>query len=166
MAEALPIWLFVGAVCLHHVEEAYGAVAFARQAARLRLGVSATAVRLGLAIVTAVFVGVAIVATLGEARGPSAYLIAGLALAMIVNAFVPHVVATLATRAYAPGTATAVLGNLPAGAYLLCRSLRDGWVDPATFAYVGPAIAFAALALVAPLLWVSGTFVSRTGRGP
>jgi hypothetical protein len=71
---------------------------------------------------------------------------------MVANAFVPHLVATIAARRYAPGTATAVLLNLPLGSLLLYQSLKNGDVDPAVFVYSGPLTAIGVLALVPPLV--------------
>lgn len=74
-------------------------------------------------------------ASLGGAQSAGAYFISGYALAMAPNAVVPHVVATVALRVYASGTATALLFNLPLGGWLVYRSLVEGYVDPRAFAF-------------------------------
>jgi hypothetical protein len=165
VADPLAVWLFTAAVALHNAEEAYFAVAFSQQARRLRLDIRPAAIRVALAVVTAAFAAVAVAATHGAPRGFAAYLVAGLALAMIVNAFMPHLVATIVTRAYAPGTGTALLLNVPAGGYLLFRSLHDGAVEPAVFAWAGPLTALGALALTGPLLLLAAALTARSGRG-
>ena len=58
----------------------------------------------------------------------AAYALAGYALAMLLNVFVPHVLATLALRQYAPGTATALLFNLPVCGALLYVGIKDGYI--------------------------------------
>jgi hypothetical protein len=60
-----------------------------------------------------------------------AYLVTGYALAMLLNVLFPHVVASLALRRYMPGTATAVLLNLPVTIGLLLRAFREGYVETA-----------------------------------
>jgi hypothetical protein len=65
-------------------------------------------------------------------RGPqslAAYLCFGLICAMLLNVFVPHLPATLVLRRYTPGTATALLVNLPVMALLARRALDCGWVS-------------------------------------
>jgi hypothetical protein len=149
---SLLVWAFTSGVCLHNVEEGYFAAAFSEHANRLRWQIGPAAFRLALAALSGVFVMVAVAATIGGPRSVGAYLIAGVALAMVVNAFAPHLISTIAARRYAPGTATAALLNLPLGSVLLYYSLKDGNVDPAVFVYSGPITAIGVLGLVPPFL--------------
>jgi ABC-type Fe3+-siderophore transport system permease subunit len=146
------IWVFTLGVCLHNAEEAYFAEALSEHADRLRRRIGPTTFRFALLALCVVFLIVATAATIGGPRSVGAYLIAGFALAMVINAVVPHLVATIAARRYAPGTATAVLLNLPLGLFLLLRSLKRGDVDPAVFVYSGPLTALGVLILIAPLV--------------
>jgi hypothetical protein len=57
------------------------------------------------------------------------YLLCGYALAMALNVFLPHVAATIALRRYAPGTATALLFNLPVCVMLLVAAGREQLVS-------------------------------------
>ncbi|HXX14252.1 MAG TPA: HXXEE domain-containing protein [Candidatus Eremiobacteraceae bacterium] len=47
------------------------------------------------------------------------WALAGFALVMAVNAVIPHLVWTVATRSYSPGTGTGMLLNLPLGTWLI-----------------------------------------------
>lgn len=47
---------------------------------------------------------------------------------MLLNVFISHVAATIALRSYAPGTATALLFNLPLGGWFLYRSVSYGGI--------------------------------------
>lgn len=47
---------------------------------------------------------------------------------MLVNVFVPHVLAALVFRAYPPGVVTAVVINLPLMSVLAVQAVREKWV--------------------------------------
>ena len=98
------------------------------------------------------------------------YLVSGYALAMLVNVVFPHLAATFAMRRYAPGTATAVLLNLPVtalcwlGAAVVLAG-RDRWplreqgfaeekLDPDTFLWAGPLVAIT-IAMSIPVLFAA-----------
>ena len=164
MNHSLLVWAFTLGVCLHNAEEAYFAAAFSARAGRLRWRISPTAFRFALVALCGVFVMIATAATIGGPRSVGAYLIAGVALAMVVNAFAPHLIATIATRKYAPGTASAALLNVPLGSLLLYDSLTDGAVDPAVFVYSGPLTAIGVLALVPPFLFLARKLASWSGQ--
>jgi len=161
VSHLLLVWLFTAGVCLHNAEEGYFAVAFSERASRLHWRIHPTAFRVALAALSGVFVCVAVAATIGGPRSIGAYLIAGVALAMVVNAFAPHLTATIASRRYAPGTATAIALNLPLGVMLICSSLKYGDVDPAVFVYAGPITAIGVLALVPPFVLLARKVTGR-----
>ena len=74
---------------------------------------------------------------------------------MVLNVLFPHVLATVALHSYAPGTATAVLCNLPLGGYLVYRSLTEGYVEQTTFALAGPSTVIGIIASI-PILFSIG----------
>ncbi len=74
---------------------------------------------------------------------------------MLVNVFVPHVAATVALRRHAPGTATALLLGLPIYTLLIGAAEQERSITWARFAWSGPLMALALLALI-PLLFRSG----------
>jgi hypothetical protein len=96
-----------------------------------------------------------VAASMSSSESVAAYLLTGYVFTMVLNVFAPHVVATIAMRKYMPGTATAVLLNLPLGCWFLSRALENGYVRPRVFAWVGPLTAICLLASI-PLLFALG----------
>ncbi|OOG44106.1 hypothetical protein B0E52_08885 [Rhodanobacter sp. C06] len=153
MSLSLLGWLFALGVVAHNAEEAWLLPAWPKRPMRWR--VSPRTFRLGTLVLSLLAVLLAWLAELGGRHSPGAYLLAGYALAMVLNVVAPHVIACLATRSYAPGTATALLFNLPLGGWLIHRSLSDGAIEPAVFAWSGPLVVLGLLACV-PLLFALG----------
>jgi hypothetical protein len=61
-----------------------------------------------------------------------------LTLNMALNVLLPHVAATVVMRRYVPGTATAVLLNLPVCVMLLITASQEHLISWRTFAWVAP----------------------------
>ena len=117
---------FCLAISAHNLEEAVWLPAWSERAGRLHARVGAREFRFAVIVLTALAWGVAVSAYLGGRESVGAYLLAGYALAMLLNVVAPHLAATALMRSYAPGTATAVLLNLPACALLLRAALLLG----------------------------------------
>ncbi len=155
-------WVFVGAVTLHNFEEAIGLPSYWRHPPRIGGGrwllgrPSDRALRFALAILTILAVGVAVLATVGGAHSAGACLIAGYGLAMGLNALFPHLLVTLVTRRYMPGTATGVLLTLPASIRMIQCGVQESYLDLPGFLVWGPVIAFSLAALIPLLFWVGG----------
>jgi hypothetical protein len=81
---------------------------------------------------------------------------------MLLNVLFPHVVASLVLRRYMPGTATAVLLNLPVTIGLLGRAFREGYVEPRAFLIFGPMVVIGIVGSI-PLLFWMGRRVSARG---
>ena len=153
-------WMFVVAIAIHNTEEAIWLPAWSRHAGRWRISVGAREFRLALLVLT-ILAAVAVVLTIAQGKqSPGAYLLCGYALAMLVNVAVPHLLATLSMRRYAPGTATAVILNLPATWMLLRTALAEGWVDGGTFTWVGPLVALGIAASVPALFRLGRALVA------
>jgi hypothetical protein len=157
-------WIFALGVIAHNAEEAMLFPAWSGRFGRWYASVSAEAFRFAAVILSVLGLLAALFASLGGAQSVGAYLISGYALAMALNALVPHVVATVALRVYAPGTVTALLFNLPLGGWLVYRSLAEGYVDPRIFALVGPAIVVCMLASIPLLLGIGKMLTMRSTR--
>lgn len=96
-------------------------------------------------------------------QGPQsvwAYLFCGYVLAMAANTLVPHVLASIATRSYSPGTATAMLFNFPLGIWFLVASVRSGFVQPPTIWWAAPSVA-AGIALCVPVSFALAALLVR-----
>lgn len=91
----------------------------------------------------------------GGKESVGAYLIAGYALAMLMNVLFPHLLATLIMRRYAPGTAMALLLNLPVTVLLLHRGFQENYIRLSTFIWAGPLVVAAILGTI-PLLFAIG----------
>ena len=163
MSLSLLGWLFALGVIAHNTEEAILFPAWSANSGRWHFPVSSGAFRFGAVVLSVVVLVAALSASIGGARSVGAYLISGYALAMVLNVFIPHVVATIALRAYAPGTATALLFNLPLGGWLVYRSLIEGYVEPRVFAVAGPITVVCLIASI-PLLFAIGTKLTNASR--
>jgi hypothetical protein len=158
-------WLFALGAVAHNAEEAMLFPAWSVRFGRWYASVSSERFRFAAIILSALGLLAALFASLGGAQSAGAYFISGYALAMALNAFVPHIAATVALRVYVPGAATALLFNLPLGSWLVYRSLIEGYVDPKVFAIVGPAIVLCMLASLPLLLGMgAGTRKELTMR--
>ncbi len=59
--------------------------------------------------------------------------LSGFALAMAINAVLPHLVISLAKHSYSPGLGTGMLFNLPLGVLLIHEQLSDRAISPVEF---------------------------------
>lgn len=151
-------WLFVIATAAHNAEEAIWLPAWSRTAGRWRRAVGATEFRFAVAVLTALAIISAWLATMQGKESMGAYLMASYALAMALNAIFPHLLASLALRCYMPGTATGMLVNLPIGVALLTRALREGYIEASAFLKFGPLIVIGVVASI-PLLFRIGRMI-------
>ena len=151
-------WVFALAVTLHNLEEACFLPAWSRSAGRWHRPVDTRVFRFAVGVLTALAYLVVGLSAQGGKENVATYLLAGYALAMLLNVFFPHVVATLAMRRYAPGTATAVFLNLPVTVMLLATALQVGSIQLATFLWVGPLVTVALLGAI-PLLFALGRWL-------
>lgn len=148
MADAVPAAavLLAIAVTVHNLEEWIWLPAFPYSGA-LRPP-SPFAFRFAVAVVTLMFW----VLALGIALGfPLEAGLAGFAMAMIVNAAVPHLAASIWFRRYHPGTATGWLLVVPAGLNVLAAVNWSEAVREPSF-LLGAAAGLIGLAVSVPLL--------------
>lgn len=157
-------WLFTLGVLAHNTEEALYLPAWEAQhlppawiarARRWNNAAGAKEFRFAVVVLSAALIIITTVTSVTGAGSPAAYLLAGYALAMIINSLVPHTVATIALRRYMPGTATAVLLNLPLGCLFLVRALSENYIQPRFFAWSGPLVALSMLVSL-PILFAVG----------
>jgi hypothetical protein len=148
-------WLFTLGALLHNAEEALFLPAWSKRAGRFYKPVAARVFRTAVIILSALFVAVTVAGSVSRPGSIAAYLMAGYALAMVLNVFAPHVLVTVATRRYMPGTATAVLLNLPLGLLYLSRTFANAHVTLPTFYWAGPAVVLAMLSLLPGLFALS-----------
>lgn len=164
MSLSLLGWLFALGVTMHNAEEAWLLPSWPRRPGFHWAAVEAGSFRVAAAVLSFVALLAAWCASIGGAHSLGAYFIAGYAAAMVLNVFLPHVAATLALRAYAPGTATALLCNLPLGSWLLYRSFAERRIEPSVFAVSGPLTVLGIAALGVSLLWLGNRWVAASGK--
>jgi hypothetical protein len=150
-------WLFTLGVLAHNAEESVSlpSWAAAHVPARWRVRVEPRVFRWAAAIQSLILVALAAWALSAPPQGVAWYGFAGYVLAMMANAVVPHLLATLALRRYMPGTATALLFNLPLGLLWMRRALVEEVVAWRTLIWAAPAVALLVLASV-PVLFAAG----------
>lgn len=102
-------WLFTFGVLVHNAEEAFYLPSWSMRAGKWYKPIEASVFRFAVILLSGVFIAVTIAASLSHPGGIGLYLMAGYVLAMVLNVLMPHVLATVLTRKYMPGTATAVL---------------------------------------------------------
>lgn len=157
MTFSLLSWVFAAAITLHNLEEALLLPRWSQSAGRWHHPVGAREFRFAVGVLTALAYIAAVLSVVGGKETVGSYFIAGYALAMLVNVFFPHLLATLVLRRYAPGTATALLLNLPVTALLLYQGFLQGYIRLSTFLWAGPVVVAAILASI-PLLFTIGRF--------
>ncbi len=114
----------------------------------------AEAFRYAVAVLTLAAI---VVTYLCERKGKEslwAYLMFGYIVAMLANVFIPHILASLVFRSYAPGLVSAVLINLPVMGFLSIRAVREGWVSGRKAAAFAVAVPLAIAGLIPMLLLI------------
>ena len=152
--------LFTLGVLLHNTEEALYLPAWSSHGSRWRMPVETRVFRLAAVFFSAMLVILTTIASLSHPQSVAAYLMAGYVLAMLLNVLAPHLLATLFTRSYMPGTATAVLLNLPLGLLYLHRALSEHSVEPHVFFWSGPLTVLTILASIPALFALASKFHS------
>jgi hypothetical protein len=146
-------WAFVVVVAIHNLEEALLLPKWSGSAGRWHAEVGETEFCFAVTVLTIMAALFAILAV--ERSEVGIYLLCGYALAMALNVLFPHVAATVALRRYAPGTATAILLNLPVCVMLLIAAGHEHLLSWKSFAWVAPLVIAAMLGSI-PLLFHIG----------
>lgn len=151
-------WLFALAITLHNVEEGWFLPAWSRSAGRWHQPVGTREFRFAVGVLTVLAYLAAYLAASNGKESVGTYLLTGYALAMLLNVLFPHVLATIALRRYAPGTATALLLNLPITILLLYTAIQAGYIQLAQFLWIGPLVTGCLLGAI-PLLFALGRWL-------
>ena len=154
------IWLFVGAVAAHNLEEAIWLPRWSHQAGGWYNAVTSFQFRFAVSVLSVFAAFLATCASLWPMAW-NLYGLSGYALAMAINVISPHLSATVALRRYMPGTATSLLLILPTSIPLLLAMCHDGSLSTWTFLWTGPAVAVG-IALTIPILLSIGSRLQTT----
>lgn len=123
--------LFGIGVTLHNLEEAIFLVAWARADVRLWFEPNPK-IYWALTSLVSVVVWIPVVGIcISKENSHFQSALSGFALAMAVNAVLPHFVISLVKHSYSPGMGTAMLFNLPLGVLLIHGQLRGHAIPPA-----------------------------------
>jgi hypothetical protein len=159
-------WLFIAGTVLHNVEESILLPKWTRHANSWPRAMGNVEFLFGAVALSALMTLVTAVATKSMPGAWSEYAVAGFALAMSLNAIVPHLALSLYKRTYMPGTGSALLLNLPLGCLFLQRALTMHEIKAATFYWFGPCVVIAMLALMPCLLYLGRQIESHHRRLP
>lgn len=151
-------WLFAASVTLHNIEEGIWLPAWSKKIGYWRISATVTEARLVLLMLTLLAWVATWLAAVGSTFGT--YLLCGYALIMLLNVFIPHLIATIALWRYAPGTATALLFNFPVSCRLLFLAITGKRISPRTFVWAGPVLVVLGLAII-PLLFLLARRVQK-----
>ena len=118
--------LFILGFTLHNIEEALWLPQWSKHAKKFQREVTENEFRFAVIIITAIGYLITFQYLIFAIESPlSRYIFLGFVLIMVVNAFLPHLAATIVIRKYAPGTITALLLNVPIGIYLLFNNIQN-----------------------------------------
>ena len=151
-------WAFVVVIAIHNFEEALFLPSWSNAAGRWHKPVNEFEFRFAVVILTLLAALFAVLAVQRNEIG--IYLLCGYALAMALNVFLPHVAATIALRRYAPGTATALLFNLPVCVMLLVAAGREQLISWWTLCWSAPLLTVAIVGLI-PILFQVGHSIGQ-----
>jgi hypothetical protein len=148
-------WLFAISITVHNLEEAIWLPKWSMSAGRWHHPVEPAVFRFAVLTLTIFAYISTILAAVGEKQSLGAYLVAGYALAMLLNVIFPHLIATIALKKYAPGLTTALFFNLPITLGLLYHATIEGYIDLNKFYYIGPVVTIGILGSI-PVLFAIG----------
>jgi hypothetical protein len=146
------IWILAMTETLHNIEEAIWLPAWSQTAGTWHPSVTAFEFRFAVTAITILFYIIIYYFSKYDTK-LTKYLMGGALVMILINVFMPHLLATIFLAHYAPGVVTGILFNIPAALYLLRRGMREGFFS--TRILVLGAIGFTFV--VAPLL--PGLFV-------
>lgn len=156
-------WLFTLGVALHNTEEALFIPAWSKAAGRWHAPVGRKEFTFAVVVLTLLLVVLTAAAIAGGSQSVWAYLFTGYVFTMVVNVLIPHTLGTIALRRYMPGTATALLLNLPLGSLFLQQALSQGFVAWPMIGWVAAAVALA-IVLSIPVLFALGRRLPAIGK--
>lgn len=155
------IWIVPVAIALHNLEEAIWLPAWsASLSSRWHHAIGAFPFRFAVMVLTIIAVVIATWAQMGGHHSLGFYLLAAYALGQGLNVLVPHLVAAIAARLYAPGLATGLfLVWAASGAFLTVAFQRPDF-DQQRF-WVTSGIFIPAMVLAIPVLFRIGRILAE-----
>lgn len=157
MSNAFLLWAVPVSIALHNAEEAIWLPAWSqKKAGRWHRPVKPWSFRFAVSVLTMIVFLVAAWAYVGAKGSLGYYLLASFALGQAMNVFIPHVIASVATRTYAPGLLTGLLIVLPSACAFLSRSFSAGRLEVGRFLIVSACFIPAVLLSIPVLFRIGG----------
>ena len=125
--------LFGIGVTLHNLEEAMYLVSWARSHLKLRFEPNPKIYWVLTSLVSVVIWIPVVGVCVSKESASFQNALSGFALAMAINAVLPHLVISLVTHSYSPGVGTGMLFNLPLGVLLIHGQLSEHAISPVGF---------------------------------
>jgi len=147
-------WLFALAITVHNLEEALLLPDWSKTAGKWHHPVGAGEFRFAVVVLTLLGYVAAWLATVNGKESVGSYLVAGYAIAMLLNVLFPHAIATVVMRRYVPGTLTALLLNLPVTLLLLHQGFQEGYIHGERLAWAGPLVTVSIVAAIPALFYL------------
>ena len=157
------IFLFPLAITLHNIEEAIWLPKWSGHAARFHRPVGAFEFRFAVLAVTLLAYAATLAFWLCPGTDIFRWALYGFTGAMMLNSLFPHLAATIVLKRYAPGTATGLLLNIPAGVIIIREAMHAGAITWPELALSIAGTAGVILPLL-PLLFMIGRRLEKTIR--
>jgi hypothetical protein len=118
--------LFILGFSLHNIEEAIWLPQWSKNTKKFHKEVSANEFRFAVIIITAIGYLITFQYFLfAHEVSISKYIFLGFVLTMMINVIFPHIISSVVTKKYAPGTLTGVLLIWPVGIYILYAEIAN-----------------------------------------
>lgn len=122
-------WLFSLFVTIHNIEEAIWLPDWSKKSGIWHPVFGDGAFRFAVGFISILAFVLAYFSMTGGKGSLGTYLISLYALIMLINVLLPHLLATIFMKTYAPGTATAILLNFPISSLLLYVGFKEGYIE-------------------------------------
>jgi hypothetical protein len=149
-------WAFPVAFTIHNIEEAIWLPAFSQSAGKYHKPVRRFEFVFALIVITLFAAVITFLFYLSGKHSVACYLFFSFNFGMLINVFIPHLVATIALKKYCPGLLTGILFLTPTTIYLLLYGYNNGY-------FVFPTFWFVTIPFAAVVLW-SIPFLFKVGK--
>ncbi|WP_431029862.1 HXXEE domain-containing protein [Lysinibacillus sp. LZ02] len=147
------IVFFCLAITLHNLEEAIWLPKWSQQVSKFQKPVTTSEFHFAVIVITALAYLSAFIYMNFPDFQLGKWLFIGFLSSMVLNAIFPHLLATIATKTYAPGLITGLLLNIPINSFILYQMFQQGvmtWRELiVSTVVVGPCL----IALIPLLFW-------------
>ena len=154
-------WLFPIIMTFHNLEEAIFLPAWLKSHSVLLKFTppSPTAFSFAVLVITILAYLVTVICHRFGNIGFFLYLLLGFCFSMLVNAFIPHILASIVLKSYTPGVVTGILLNLPVAVYLIVAGFNELKISKKEFVLSSFGVTLVLMVLI-PILFKLGEYWS------